>query len=424
VSALGEHIGSPLQLRRRIHSPAREEQSTVKATKEPKSATQVTVRVEIPAETVTRKLDELFRRAAQEIQLPGFRRGHIPRAVLEARFGNDFLYEDAQTELIQEYLPQALQHVQVRPISPPQTKPLEFAPQKEFSFEAEIEVLPEITVQNYTGIEIEDIPVPAVQEPDIEAVLERLRLDHATLIPKAGAKSSVVEAGDIVEVKISGEDRVREWQVSQGELTEKLIGHHVGDNVTLTTGDDQRIDLRIESVKILEKPDIEELVKTLGHESVETLRTKIRQELEESRVRRRERELKLRILDKIIEQTPVEPPARFVEHLVAQELELLQKRGLPEPSADDVTKLKESVEQRVRRELVLEAIKKKEHLALSETDFERVLEEEAQKREMKPIKLRALLEREGQLASYRSEREDERVLQFLYEQAKIVKAGE
>lgn len=392
----------------------------MKATKELKSATQVTVRVEIPAEIVTRKLDELFRRAGQEIQLPGFRRGHIPRAVLEARFGKDFLDEDAQTELMREYLPQALQQLQVHPVSPPQTKLLQFAPQKEFSFEAEVEVLPEINVQNYTGVEVGDIPMAAVQESDVEAVLDRMRLDHATLIPKTGAKSSVVEAGEIVEVKISGEDRLREWQASPGEPTEKLIGHRVGDSVTLTTGNNQRIDLRIEGVKILEKPDVAELAQTLGHQSAETLRTQIRQELEESRARRRERELKLKILDKLVEQTPVELPTRFVDNLMAQELELLHKRGLPEPTADDVKKLKESIEQRVRRELVLEAIKRKEGLALSETDFERVLEEEAHKREMKPIKLRALLEREGQLESYRSEREDERVLQFLYEQAKII----
>ncbi len=392
----------------------------MKATKELKSATQVTVRVEIPAEIVTRKLDELFRRASQEIQLPGFRRGHIPRAVLEARFGRDFLDEDAQTELMREYLPQALQQLQVRPVSPPQTKLLQFAPQKEFSFEAEVEVLPEINVQNYTGIEVEDIPLAAVQEPDVEAVVERLRLDHAALIPKAGAASSVVEAGDIVEVKISGEDRVREWPASPGELTEKLIGRRVGENVTLTTDDHQRIDLRIESVKILEKPDVAELAQTLGHQSAETLRMKIRQELEESRARRREHELKLKILDKLVEQTPIELPARFVDNLMAQELELLHERGLPEPTADDVKKLKESIEQRVRRELVLEAIKRQEGLALSEPDFEKLLEEEAHKRAMKPIKLRALLEREGQLNSYRSEREDERVLQFLYEQAKII----
>lgn len=391
----------------------------MKATKESKSPTQVTVRVEIPAETVSRKVDELFRRASREIHLPGFRPGHVPRAVLEARFGKDFLNEDAQTELIEEYLPQALQHLQIRPVSPPQTKPGEFDPQKDFIFEAEIEVLPEVTVQNYTGIEVQDIPVPPVQDADIDAVLERLRLDHATLLPKVGERSTLVEAGDIVEVQISGEDSLREWQASPGELTEQLIGHRVGETVTLKA-QDQQIELRIEGVKILEKPDLSELAKTLGHAEIAALRTEIRRELEESRARRRERELKLKILDAIVAQTALELPARFVEHLVTQELEHWQERGLPEPSAEDVKTLKATIEQRVKRELVLEAIKKQEGLALSDADFEQLLAEEAKKREMKPIKFRALLEREGQLARFRAEHEDERVLQFLYEHAKIM----
>jgi trigger factor len=391
----------------------------VKATKEVKSPTQVTVRVEIPAEHVSQKVDELFRHASRQIHLPGFRPGHVPRAVLEARFGKDFLNEDAQAALIEEYLPQALQHLQLRPISPPQTKPGEFDPQKDFTFEAEIEVLPEVTVQNYTGIEVQDIPVQPVHDSDIDAVLERLRTDHATLVPKTGEKDSVVEAGDIVEVKVSDEDEVREWQATPGELTEQLLGHKVGETVTLKA-DDQRLEVRIEGVKILEKPELDELAKTLGHEDVAALRAKIRQELEESRARRRERDLKLKILDAIVAQTALEPPARFVEHLLAQELKHWQSQGLPEPSAEDVKKLKESIEQRLKRELVLEAIKKQEGLALSDADFERLLEDEAHQREMKPIKLRALLEREGQLQSFRSEREDERVLQFLYEKAKII----
>ena len=391
----------------------------MKATKESKSPTQIVVRVEIPAEAVSRKVDELFRRASREIRLPGFRPGRVPRAVLEARFGKDFLNEDAQAELIEEYLPQALQQLQIRPVSPPQTKPGEFDPHRDFTFEAEVEVLPDITVQDYTDIEIEDVPAEPVQDSDIDTVIERLRVEHATLIPKVGERSSVVEAGDIVEIKISGEEEVREWQASPGELTEQLIGHTVGETVLVQTEDGQQLRVRIEGVKILEKPDLAELAKTLGHEDVAALRAKIRQELEESRARRRERTLKLKILDKIIAQTPIELPPRFVDSVVAQELERLHQRGLSEPAAEDVKRLKAAIEQRLKRELVLEAIKRQEGLALSDADFEKLLEEEAKKRETNPIKFRALLEREGQLQNFRSDLEDERVLQFLYEHAKI-----
>jgi trigger factor len=391
----------------------------VKASKETKSATQVTVKVEVPAESVKRKLEDLFRRVSREIQLPGFRRGHIPRTVLETRFGKDFLHEDAQSELIEEHLPQALRELGLRPVGPPQTKPLSFSEESEFVFEADLEILPEVTVRDYTEIEVEEIKIPPVEESDIDAVIERLRYQHATLVPKEGANASRVEEGDLVEVLLSGEERPREWQVSQGDPSEALLGHRVGQHATLTTPEGEKITVQIESVKRLEKPSDEELAQSALQESFEALRTKIRQDLTEARARRRDRELKLRILDKIVERTPTELPARLLEDLVAQELEQRRQRGMPDLSAEEVKQLKAVLEQRMRRELLLEALKKQEGLALNEQEFTRLLEAEAQKRQLQPIKFRALLEREGQLARFRADLEEERVLQFLYERAKI-----
>lgn len=388
----------------------------MKATKETKSATQVTVKVEVPLETVKHKLDDLFRRVSREVQLPGFRRGHIPRAVLETRFGKDFLYEDAQSELISEYLPQALRELGLRPVSPPQTKMLSFSEQSDFVFAADLEILPEISVRDYTEIAVEQLPAPPVAESDIDAVVERLRYQHATLVPKE--HESMIEAGDIVEVLLPGEERPREWQVSQGDPTEILIGHRVGQRVALQT--DEKIVVQIAGIKLLEKPSEAELAQSEGQASFAALRAKIRQDLEEARARRRDRELKLAILDKIVAQTPFALPARLLENLAIQELELRQRQGLPDPAADEVKNLKEALERRMRRELVLEAIKKQENLALGEQEFTKLLEAEAQKRQMPLIKFRALLEREGQLERYRSDLEEERVLQFLYERAKIV----
>ncbi len=390
----------------------------MKATKEIQSATQVTVKVEVPLERVQEKLDALFRRLSREIQIPGFRRGHIPRTVLETRFGKDFLYEDAQSELIEEYLPQALRELRLRPVSPPQTKTLSFSEQSDFVFAADLEILPEISVRDYTGLEVTQIPAPPVTESEIDAVVERLRYQHATLVPKD--KASMIAAGDVVEVLLPGEERPREWLVSPGEPTEALIGHRVGQRVPVQTQAEQRATVQIVGIKLLEKPSEAELAQSEGQASFDTLRTKIRQDLAEARARHRDRELKLKILDKIVAQTPFELPTRLVENLVAQELELRQQRGLPDPAAEDVQRLKEALALKIRRELVLEAIKKQEHLALGEQEFTKLLEEAAQKRQMPLIKFRALLEREGQLERYRADLEEERVLQFLYDRAKIV----
>ncbi|MBI3658942.1 hypothetical protein HY230_00505, partial [Candidatus Acetothermia bacterium] len=101
--------------------------------------------------------------------------------------------------------------------------------------------------------------------------------------------------------------------------------------------------------------------------------------------------------------------------------EILRRSGYPEATADEVKKLKESTEKRLKREMVLNNIKKQEQLQLSDQDFEALIKSEAEKREMNPIKFKAILERERQLQSYRAEHEDERVLQFLLDKAKLTK---
>jgi len=393
----------------------------VKSTVETKSKTQHLVKIEIPAEVVSKKLSDLFRRAAREIALPGFRPGHAPRPVLEARFGKDFLNDDAKEALIKEYLPQALNEHQLKPVSTPTASAVgEFVDGKPFNFEVEVEVLPDLEVKNYTGIELEE---PAQRQPtpqEIDAVLDRLRMEHATAIPKATGEK--VAADDIVTVHTESSKEFQEIQVHSDGVTAGYIGNGVGDWIELAFEDGKKLKTKIEIIKKLEKPDDEELASTLGHENTKEMHEKIRAQLVERIERQRQRELRLTLLDKIVAQTSIEIPPRMLDEVVGQELEILRRSGYPEATAEEVKKLKESTEKRLKREMVLNNIKKREKLELSDPDFEALIKSEAEKREMNPIKFKAILERERQLQSYRAEHEDERVLQFLLDNAKLTKA--
>lgn len=392
----------------------------MQSTVETKSKTQHLVKIEIPADVVSKRLSDLFRRAAREIALPGFRPGHAPRPVLEARFGKDFLNDDAKEEIIKEYLPQALNEHQLKPVSTPMASAVgEFVDGKPFNFEVEVEVLPELEVKNYTDIELEE---PAQRQPtqqEIDAVLDRLRLEHATAVPKATDEK--VAADDVVTVHTENSKEFQEVQVHSDGVTAAYIGKDVGDWVELAFEDGKKVKTKIEIIKKLEKPDDEELASTLGHEDAKEMHEKIRAQLAERIERQRQRELRIALLDKIVEQTSIEIPPRMLDEVVGQELEILRRSGYPEATADAVKKLKESTEKRLKRELVLNNIKKQEQLQLSDQDFETLIKSEAEKREMNPIKFKAILERERQLQSYRAEHEDERVLQFLLDKAKLTK---
>lgn len=392
----------------------------MKSTVETKSKTQHLVKIEIPADVVSKKLSDLFRRAAREIALPGFRPGHAPRPVLEARFGKDFLNDDAKEEIIKEYLPQAFNEHQLKPVSTPTASAVgDFVDGKPFNFEVQVEVLPELEVKNYTGIELEE---PAQRQPtqqEIDAVLDRLRLEHATAVPKATGEK--VTSDDVVTVHMEDSKEFQEIQVHSEGVTAAYIEKGVGDWVELAFEDGKKIKTKIEIIKKLEKPDDEELASTLGHEDAKQMHEKIRAQLAERIERQRQRELRLTLLDKIVEQTSIEIPPRMLDEVVGQELEILRRSGYPEATAEEVKKLKEATEKRLKREMVLNNIKKQEQLQLSEQDFEALIKSEAEKREMNPIKFKAILERERQLQSYRAEHEDERVLQFLLDKAKLTK---
>jgi len=383
----------------------------VKAEALERSKTNFLVKVELPPDIVSRKIEEVYRKTVGDMEMPGFRRGKIPRRLLEARFGRDFFYEDSRNELIAEYLPKALAELKLKPVSTPQTKVIEFEDGKPFMFEVELEILPQFEVKGYKGISLEEPPKKRVTKKEVAAALERLQLEHGVVVPKPG---ELVEEGDIALIKLNGEER----EVSIKNFPE-LVGHKINDEVSLKLGKEEHR-VRIIGLKKIELPKLEDLAKELGEESVEELEAKVREELKTQFAKEHEQAVKLAILDKIVAQTNIEIPPRMREERFSQELELLRKSGFPLPSAEEQEKLKALTEQRIKRELVLEAIRKQENIKISDEELEKLLAEEATKQGMNLMKFKALLESEGRLEEFRKEKENEQALQFLSQNALIV----
>jgi trigger factor len=388
----------------------------VKATIEETSETKRVIHVEVPADAVERKLDELYKRVVRTLELPGFRRGHVPRSFLEARFGEDFLYEDSQAELIEEYLPKALEDLEIKPASRPEPRVVEFEPGKPFVFEVDVEVFPEVELADSTGIEIEAPAKQGVTKVEIERVLEDLRMEHATLVPKGEDEAAAEE--DVVVVQLPDETSY-ELQARSHSWTAPLLGARIGDELDLQLPErDETLHVKIEGIKRIELPDLDELAQTLGHEEAEELREEIRRRLKERSERDYEGELRMAALDALVEHSKVTVPAGLVEELLAQEKTYLEEQG-EEPSEEGLAQLGKAIELRLRRDRALQALKEQEGLALSDEEFEAFLEEEAERQGMNLVKFKALLEREGQLERLRRDRENQRALDHLIEKVKI-----
>lgn len=392
-----------------------------------KGPTERLVVVELPERVVARKLEQVYRNVVRDIQLPGFRRGHVPRRLLEAQFGQDFLYEDSQKELIREFLPQALQELELQPVAEPQTRVVQFEEGKPFIFQIELEILPQIEIEDYLGIEVEREPKPRVTKQDVQGELDRLRREHATLLPK---EEDRVEVGDVAIINeriieprgtVVNERQDMELLVESDEgFSAELLGKRVGEEVEFPLDEGHRSLIRVEELKQVELPPLDdEFARDRGCEDLERLEEKIREELGERFAHEYERQMKLKVLDELIDRTPITIPPQLIEGLLQQDLEALQQRGVTPPQEEELAEERRQKTHRIKRELVLSAVKRSEGLELTDEEFEEELEREAERRGVNPRKFKGLLEREGQLKGLRRHLEDERVLDFLYQNATV-----
>ncbi len=394
---------------------------------EERSPTSRLIEVELPERVVARKLEEVYRHRVRDIEIPGFRRGRVPRRLLEAQLGQDFLYEDSQKELLREFLPQALQELEVQPVAEPETHVVQFEEGKPFIFQVEVEVLPEIEIADYLGIEVEAEPKPRVTGKEIQNELDRLRREHATLLPKEGDR---VEAGDVAIIKerivdpqgtVVNERSAIELAIESDEgFSAELLGKRVGEEVEFSLDEGHRGLIEIEELKQVELPPLDdEFAKDQGCETLEELTGKVREELRERFNREYERQMKLKVLDELIDRTPITIPQRLIEGLLQQDLEVLRERGDSLPGDEELAEERRRKTRGIKRELVLGAVKRREGLELSDEEFEEELGKEAERQGVNSRKFKGLLEREGRLEGFRRHLGDERALDFLYQNATV-----
>ncbi len=399
----------------------------MKSTVKERTDSEVRLEVTIESSTVNEKLDEIYNKTVQELDVPGFRKGKVPRSFVKARFGDDVFYEDAQNELVEEYLPEALKENGIDPVSQPETEIVDFERDEDFTFEASVEVMPELELGDYTDVEIEDPGTEEVSEEEIEEKLEEMREENGQLVPKEG---EVVEDGDYVLVS-DPDGNTQQVNVSEDDPTSDLIGKSVGDQVIIGPNEEEGARLEVEEIKELQLPELDdELAKDLGHDDLQSLRTDIKSNLFEEKEEEREEELKDRVLEDLLESTEFSPPERMIQNMVDERVsetkeqlgsekysEILEEQGKTE---DEVAQdIEESARKQLKRRMVLNEIARQEEIEMTDEEFENRLEEEAEQQDVNPIKFKNQLKAEDQLESYRESLNQEKVLDFLLEQANL-----
>jgi trigger factor len=407
--------------------------------------------VEVPWETVSQKLGNAYRELGKGVALKGFRKGKVPRPVLEQVYGSRVNAEVA-IELVQESFYRANQEHNLAAVAEPRVE--EAAPIKKgqpFTFKAIIEVRGEVVPQDFKGLAIERRKL-AVADAAVDEALAQLRREHTELRPIEGRTTSA--PGDVLALKVTG--TIGEHKVDQPQFAvdldeterEPLPGlRAVLTNIPLDTKDKQvELDIPAEHedpdlkgrkaslvISILEArvKDVpaldDEFAKDTGKaDTLDGLRATLRAELEERERGVIDREAREAVLRELIKKNQIPVAKSLVDRAVDMQYKRLrQMLGMkPEQGTPGLTdelreKMRPTGADEVRGQLLLEAIADSEHIAVTDEELNKHVEESAKARNTPPAKLRAEWQRDGRIESLTYSLRQDKVLAFLVANAVV-----
>ncbi len=379
----------------------------------------VRVRVEVAEAALTPAVDAAYRRWANEIKVPGFRKGKVPRQMIDARVGAETVREEALREALPELYREALRAEDLEAIAPPEIEVVEFQVGAPLVFEAIVDVRPEIELPDLGSIRVE-APPSEVTDDDLAEQLDRLR-DRFAELETVGREA---RTGDFTLVDLQGfkHDQPVEgasapdylYELGSGtgppKLDAELEGARAGailkftDRVVL--GHDQADDhdhgadahehehaaedisftVLVKEVKAKKLPPLDDdFAKTVGDfETLDALKEDLRARLGEVKADMAENELRARVLGALVDTVHFDPPEKLVEKEFAHRLqhfeEDLRRAGL---SMDDYGRqaqlteleirrdIRGQVERSVRAELILEEIARRKKVDVAEEDIGR-----------------------------------------------------
>lgn len=361
------------------------------------------------------KIDEAYKKIRSKFNIPGFRKGKVPKMIIEQNYGVQVFYDEAINIMLQEIYPKALEELDLKVVDQPDVDVKDFKENENINFTFEVEVVPEFELPNFEEIEVEDVK----EEFDKEVVtneIERLRNENAryTIIEDRKTKK-----GDIVKLDFKGYvdneafqgGEAKDYELEIGsnsfipgfedQLLDRAIGEEFDVNVKFPEeyhaedlkGKDAKFICTINEIKVKELPELDDNFASdvsefdTLKEFKADLRKKLKAQFNEMIDAQREN----KVLDKVIEETKFDVPNRMIEDEVENELRnfqyRLQAQGLNYEdykkytgNTDEEIKktFKEPAEKRVKLGLILEKYAQENKLKATKRDYDKELDKLAE----------------------------------------------
>lgn len=415
--------------------------------------------VEVEAERVSAALDKAFQKVVKKANVPGFRKGKVPRSIFEARFGVESLYQDAIDILLPEVYTEAVDQTDIFPVDRPEVDVEQFAKGQPFKFKAKVVVKPEVTLGDYKGIEVPVEPVEVTEE-EINQELERLQQRHAELVV---IDEEAAQNGDTVVIDFDGSvdgvpfegGKAERYSLELGSGTfipgfeEQVVGLATGDfkDVTVTFPETYHAEdlankeavfkVKVHEIKRKQLPELDdEFAKDVSE--FDTL-DEYKEDLKKELLSRKEKDSKAAregiVVDKVSENAEVEIPESMIQsevqnmvrdfdnRLRSQGMNLEMFLSFSGQSIEDLQEqMKADAEKRVRNNLVLEKIAKEENIVATEEEVNKELNDMAEAYKRSPEEIRNILAANGSLGSLNEDVALRKTIEFLLENSKEVPA--
>ena len=412
--------------------------------------------VEVPAEQFEKALTTAFNKNKSRFNIPGFRKGKAPQAMVEKMYGVEVLYEDAINEALDATYCDAVTESELDVVSRPEIDVVQVEKGKELIYTATVAVKPEVTLGEYKGIEVEKASAE-VSDEDIEAELKKVQEQNSRLIT---VEDRAVEDGDQTVVDFEGFVDGTPFEGGKGEdypltigshsfidtFEEQLIGKNIGEecevNVTFPeeyhakelAGKPAVFKVTVKEIKRKELPELnDEFAGEVSEfETLEEYKNDVKAKLSLTKQKEAATENENHVVDKVVENATMDIPEPMIDsqvnNMVNDYARRMQSQGLSleqymQFTGMTIDTLKEQMKpqavKRIQTRLVLEAIVKAENITVSDEAVEKEIADMAESYKMEVAQIKEYMGENG-IEQMKEDLAVQEAVDFLVAEAKLV----
>ena len=378
--------------------------------------------VELPSEKLEEAIQKAYLKNKSRFSLPGFRKGHVPRKILEMNYGVEIFFEEAVNMLLPDAYEEAVEELELEPVAQPEVDVDELEKGSPVKFKFEVDVKPEVELGDYSNLEAE-VNKYEVTDEDISRVIDRERDQNSRII---SVEDRAVKDGDIVNIdfvgKLDGEEfpggdaEGYELVIGSGAFIpgfeEQIIGKEIGQEFDVDVvfpeeyhdeslaGKNVIFEVKLNSIQEKELPELDdEFVKDISEfDTLEEYKNNVKIDLEEELKKQAEVEKENKAVEALMDAMKVDIPESMIDMEVDREyqnfLYRVQGMGLTldqyfaiANSDEEKTReeLRPASEKKVKGELALDEFIVKENIEATDDEIDKEISELAKQYELKDV---------------------------------------